>query len=392
MNRRRFVSLSTGLVAGSVGFARGEARPRVVVVGAGIVGASIAYHLAREGAEVTVCERERPAAGATSRSFAWINSTFSKQPRSYYELNLAGMAAWRRLEGELEGNLRVQWGGSVEWYPPGKGADQLRTDLRRHQAWGYAARALDEDHLRRLLPGVVSGPVAAASWSEQEGSVDPVHAVRVLLAQAERLGSRLLHPCTVTGLDLVGGRIAAVRTDGGRLEADTVVLAAGVGSPQVAALAGVKVPLKDSPGVLAHTAPLPRGLPLVALCPGAHVVQRPSGRVVTGSSFAGSPLMSADEATGRGLLREAERFLPFLEGAALAETTLGWRVMPEDEMPILGFVAGRPNLYLAAMHSGVTLAPLVGQHAATEILDGVPVEALEPYRLSRFKPLLRRNA
>ena len=58
--------------------------------------------------------------------------------------------------------------------------------------------------------------------------------------------------------------------------------------------------------------------------------------------------------------------------------------MPEDELPILGFVADRPNLYVAAMHSGVTLAPLVGQHAATEILDGVPVEALAPFRLARF--------
>ena len=85
-----------------------------------------------------------------------------------------------------------------------------------------------------------------------------------------------------------------------------------------------------------------------------------------------------------GLLRAAAVFLPFLEGAPLAETTVGFRVLPEDEMPILGFAPGRPNLYVAAMHSGVTLAPLVGQHAATEILDGIAVEAFAPYRLSRF--------
>jgi glycine/D-amino acid oxidase-like deaminating enzyme len=114
------------------------------------------------------------------------------------------------------------------------------------------------------------------------------------------------------------------------------------------------------------------------------VVQRESGRVVTGSSFGGSPLVDAHEEGGRRLLRAAAEFLPFVAGAALAETTVGFRVLPEDEMPILGFASGRPNLYVAAMHSGVTLAPLVGQHAATEILDGVAVEALEPYRLSRF--------
>ena len=75
------------------GFAKND---RVVIAGAGIIGASIAYHLAKRGARVTVLEKQRPGAGATEKSFAWINS-FSKQPRSYYDLNLHGMAGWRRL-------------------------------------------------------------------------------------------------------------------------------------------------------------------------------------------------------------------------------------------------------------------------------------------------------
>ena len=94
--------------------------------------------------------------------------------------------------------------------------------------------------------------------------------------------------------------------------------------------------------------------------------------------------MDAHEAGGRGLLRAAARFLPFLEGATLAETTVGSRVLPEDEMPFLGFASGRPNLTSQPCTAASPLAPLVGQHAATEILDGVVVEALEPYRLSRF--------
>ena len=72
-------------------------RDRVVIVGAGIIGASIGYHLARRGARVTILEKQRPGAGATEKSFAWINANPSKQPRSYYELNLLGIAGWRRL-------------------------------------------------------------------------------------------------------------------------------------------------------------------------------------------------------------------------------------------------------------------------------------------------------
>ena len=91
MNRRTALALLAATVA--KGFAKND---RVVIAGAGIIGASIAYHLAKRGANVTVLEKQRPGAGATEKSFAWINS-FSKQPRSYYDLNLYGIAGWRRL-------------------------------------------------------------------------------------------------------------------------------------------------------------------------------------------------------------------------------------------------------------------------------------------------------
>jgi glycine/D-amino acid oxidase-like deaminating enzyme len=294
------------------------------------------------------------------------------------------MAAWRRLEKDLGGALRVQWGGSVEWYPAGSKADRLRADLRRHQEWGYGVRAADEAELRRLVPGLLPGPVAAGSFSDGEGAVDPAHAVAVLLTAAKRFGASVHHPCAITRLDVDGGRVQRVHTSTGSLEADVLVLAAGVDTPELAALLGVTVPLKDAPGVLAHTVPLPRHLERVTLAPGAHVTQRFSGRVVTGSDFGGSP--AAEELAGQGqsLLREAARFLPFLEGATVEQVTVGFRVMPKDELPIVGFAGGCPNLYIAAMHSGVTLAPLVGQLAATEILEGTPVESLRPFRLSRF--------
>jgi glycine/D-amino acid oxidase-like deaminating enzyme len=77
-------------------------------------------------------------------------------------------------------------------------------------------------------------------------------------------------------------------------------------------------------------------------------------------------------------------FLPNVKDVPVERVTLGYRVMPRDEYPILGFAPACPNLYVAATHSGVTLAPLIGELASIEILDGVPVEMLEPYRPSRF--------
>src|ERR1700722_20633504 len=103
---------------------------RIVVVGAGIIGASIAYHLVKRGAKVVIAEAVRPGAGATEKSFGWINATFSKSPRSYFDLNQLGLAGWRRLETELGSELKVQWGGSGAWRAAAGPPDRTAEDLR----------------------------------------------------------------------------------------------------------------------------------------------------------------------------------------------------------------------------------------------------------------------
>jgi glycine/D-amino acid oxidase-like deaminating enzyme len=384
MHRRHFLEVLAALAA--TPYLRADDAPpkQIVVAGGGIIGTSIAYHLARRGARVTLLEKLRPGSGATGNSFAWLNATFSKQPRNYFDLNLFGIAGWHRLQQELNGSLQIQWGGCVEWYPGGKDADQLRQDVRNHHDWGYDTRFVDESEFRQLLPNVVSGPTEAASFSAPEGTLDPLHAVNALMQAGKQSGVHVVYPCEVTSLELSSGSIRAVETTKGRFPADVFVLACGLDSPYLGRMAGLEIPLRSTPGVLAHTAPMPRLLERIALAPGAHLKQTPDGRIVTGMEFGG--VLSSDKslARGREMLREASRFLPGLKNAPLERVTLGWRVLPKDEFPIVGFDGRCPNLYLAAMHSGMTLAPIIGQFAATEILDGTPVKLLEPYRLSRF--------
>jgi len=357
---------------------------QIVVVGGGIVGASIAYHLARRGAQVTLVERAKPAAGATGNSFAWINATFSKQPRAYFELNALGMAGWRRLDQEFSGDLQIQWGGCVEWHPAGAEAEALRKEVQRAQQWGYAVHLTEQAEFHRLLPFLLPGPVAAASFCEQEGAVDPVYVTQTMVEKARQWGARVVYPCEVTGMARSGGRVRSLETTAGRMELDTLVLAAGVDTLRLAAMAEVRVPLKASPGVLAHTAPMAPLVDRVALGPRAHMKQNPDGRVVTGSDFGGTRATDNSREFGEKLVERAAEYLPELKHTQLERVTLGWRVMPQDEYPILGFAEGCPNLYVAATHSGVTLAPVIGQFAALEILDGARVEMLAPYRPARF--------
>jgi glycine/D-amino acid oxidase-like deaminating enzyme len=149
-------------------------------------------------------------------------------------------------------------------------------------------------------------------------------------------------------------------------------------------MAGVTVPLKPSPGVLVHTAPQPRLIDRVVLAPIAHMKQKPDGRIVTGVGFGGTPSKDDSREGGVKFLKTASAVLPELGDAQLEKVTLGWRPLPKDDFPIIGFAPGRRDVYITVMHSGVTLSPLVGRLAAVEILDGVSAEPLEPYRLSRF--------
>jgi glycine/D-amino acid oxidase-like deaminating enzyme len=357
---------------------------RVVIAGGGIIGANLAYRLARRGAAVTLVERARPAAGATANSFAWINATYSKRPLAYFTLNRLGIEAWQQLDRELPGQLPIRWGGSVEWYGDPKRAAAFREEVRHHQAWGYPAHAIDEAALRALEPHVEPGAVATAAHAESEGSVDPVAVTEALLARAATLGARVLHPAEVTGLDERNGRLRAVRTSSGDIEADVLIVACGTDTPRVAAMAGVRVPLKDSPGVLVHTPPQPRVLERVVLSPIAHMKQKPDGRIVTGSGFGGSATTESSREAGERFLESARQVLPAFGNAGVEKVTLGWRPLPQDEFPIVGFPPARRDVYITVMHSGVTLSPLVAQLAAFEILDGVEPEPLAPYRPARF--------
>ena len=343
-----------------------------------------AYHLARRGADVTLFEKSRPAAGATQNSFAWINASSSKRPFHYHHLSRLGGLGYRQLEQELGGDLKVQWGGSLDWTADPGRARGIRERVAQSQRWGYPARLIDEEEFQKLEPNVVPGPVSAAYFSEEEGSIDPVRTTEVLIEHAKAAGARVEYPCEVTEIDLRWGRLRGVKTTRGDFELDVLVVAAGVDTPKLAAMAGLDVPLIGSRGVLAHAKPSERLIERVVLSPGAHMKQKFDGRLVAGMGFGATPVKEASDEEGEKILASGVKYLPALEKLELERVTLGFRPLPKDGHPILGFCEGAPELYLAVMHSGVTLCPVVGRLASIEILDRVDVELLKHYRYERF--------
>jgi glycine/D-amino acid oxidase-like deaminating enzyme len=352
--------------------------PRVLVAGGGIVGAAIAFALARRGAAVVVAERAVPGAGATGASFAWANAGLAKEPRHYFDLHRHALGDWQRLLRDLGGRLDARFAGTVEWQPPGAAADELRRALRRHQAWGSPAHELDGEALARLLPHVVTGPVGVAVLAPDEGAPDPVAAAESLLAAATAHGADVRRGCAVLAAEERAGGLRVV-TDAGDVGCDRLVLACGIDTPALAAAFGLAVPLVVSAGTNVHTAPLPPLVEPVVLAPGAHVLQRADGTVVTGRDFGGGDATaSADE-----LLAAAAGVLPALADAPIARLTRGMRVLTADGFPAVGPAPGG-RVHVAVTHSGVSLAPLLGRLVAAEILDEVESDLLGPYRPGRF--------
>jgi glycine/D-amino acid oxidase-like deaminating enzyme len=351
--------------------------PRILVIGAGIVGASIAYHLARRGTSVTVIDRGQPAGEATEKSFAWINATYGN-PEPYFRLRFQSMAEYRRLEDELDGALGVAWQGCLMWDLEDAALEDFAT---RHAAWGYDVRLVEHAEIAALEPGLIDPPHRAA-YAAGDGTIEPALATGALLAAAKSLGAEIRLDTDVAHLATMTGGIR-VHTSAGALEADCCVLAAGVGTTVLCAGLGVKLPMRPTPGLLVHSRPVPPLLRHVVEAPGVHMKQE-RGRIVAGVDFGGGPAPNDREAEGLRLLGLVRGHLRGADDLAMERVTVGLRPMPEDGMPVVGFAPEAPGLYLATMHSGITLAAAVGRFAAMEILDGARVELLGPYRPERF--------
>ena len=382
-------------------------RANIAVIGAGILGASIAWRLGRRGVNVTLIDKGRPGHGASSHSFAWINAG-AKEPIGYHNLNRRSLEMWPRFAAAIgddgdPDSVGLRWGGKVSWESEPAAAEALVSRVRQLQSWGYPSRLIDRAELRKLEPSLDVGPVAAAEYSPNEGQVEPQMVVDACLRRLAEMECEVVQGTEVIGFEQDGeGWIRSLATASGGRAVDAVVIAAGTDITALAALAGVNVPQAESPGVVIRTNPLPpllQNVPIVyapALGDGRreiHLRQCADGRLMIGEGDQESLAEDDSQAHANDLLARARRYLPGLNGAQAIPVPVGWRPMPLDGYPVLGFASEAPNLYVALTHSGVTLAPALSQLAAQEICDGTPANAvLGPYRPQRFAGLTAEEA
>jgi len=372
---------------------------RVVIIGAGIVGSSIAYNLSKRGCDVVLIDKKGPAAQASGNSFAWLNATYFDQPRSYFDLRVQSMNEYHRLEKDVD--IPVRWGGSLEWYNSVETEAEMIAGVRRIQSQGTPAWMIDRDQVSQVEPYLRLNSRYKIAYSRRDGAVDPAGTTRALVERSVANGATTVFPASVTSIDKQRAGIT-VNTNVDAFEADLAVIAAGINANETARMAGLDVQLLNpaTPGILVTTKPMAPILNTVIYTNDTHVHQLNDGRLIVGektgppsttqhSAFLTEkpntyPTVELSQQHAERVLKTAGKYLPQLENAEVENVGVGWRPLPVDGLPIIGRPQKNPSIYLAAMHSGVTLAPIVGHLAAMEILDGVRVDSLADFRFERL--------
>ncbi|MGW6921894.1 NAD(P)/FAD-dependent oxidoreductase [Streptomyces sp. NPDC054950] len=370
----------------------------VVVVGAGMVGAACALYAARAGLDVILVDRG-PVAGGTTGAGEGNLLVSDKEPGPELQLALLSTKLW--------GELAQEMGAAVEYEPKGglvvastpASLTALAELAAGQRAAGVSAVQVDADQLHELEPYLARG-LAGGVLYPQDAQVMPTLAAAHLVRAS---GARLQTGRTVTQVLLdTAGAVRGVRTDRGDILAPAVVNAAGTWGSEVAALAGVRLPVLPRRGFVLVTEPLPRRVRhkvyaadyVADVASDSAALQ--TSPVVEGTA-AGPVLIGASrERVGfdrsfslpvvRALAAGATRLFPFLEQVRAMRTYLGFRPYLPDHLPAVGPDPRVPGLFHACGHegAGIGLATGTGHLIAQTLTGRRPELELAPFRPDRF--------
>jgi glycine/D-amino acid oxidase-like deaminating enzyme len=248
------------------------------VVGVGILGACVGWELMRLGADVLLIDAGRPGEGVTNWSFSWVNASNKTARRSYFELNVAGMAAYRELAGIVGPDSWWHPSGHLRWADdPVVHAGLLET-ARLLDEWHYRVELLSGAEVRRRLePALAVADDAPVLFYPDEAWVHGRRLVSLLVGQAVALGAERYFGTAVRDIGTAsdGSVRTVVLSDGTRLDVDAVVNAAGPDAAHVAALVARHLPMRHEPGVVTRlTCPQ---VPIRRAMHTPHVEIRPDG-------------------------------------------------------------------------------------------------------------------
>ncbi len=354
-----------------------------VIIGAGAVGGSVAFHLAEAGLNVVLVDKAFPGAGTSRATQAGIG-VYAKKPRANLLLNMKGAELYPSLVARLGADVELDMCGVLNVAFSAQELERMRAFLAtQHETPGYRAKMLTGDEARAMEPALAPD-IAGAAFCPLDGSVNSLLYVHALARGVVRLGGRILAWTEVRQITRRGGESWSVDTSGGAIEARWVVNCAGVDAKRIGQMVGVEIPIEPNRGHVLVTEALP---PMIRRRISGPTLMR---QTVSGTMLLGQTeeLVGRDEAESLPLLTAqaavCRRILPALGRVKVIRSFVGFRPWPPDGMPVFGEVPGVPGFLVAVGHSGITWSPAIGMLLTELVTTGKPSLPLEPYSIARF--------
>jgi sarcosine oxidase subunit beta len=364
----------------------------VVIVGGGVVGCSIAYHLACRGQrDVLVLEREAVGAGTTSKAAGGIRAQFPTETE--IRMSQESMRVFERFEDEFgvdPGFRRIGYLFLVS-DPADLRGFEARVALQRRL--GVDVRVVSPAEAGALVPALRVDDLVAAVWSPDDGMAGPADVTAGFARRARDLGVRIVEGVEVEAVEREGGRVTAVLTSAGRVAAGTIVNAAGPAAARVGRLAGVDLPVHPRRRHIFFTEPFPalRGpVPLTTDRASGFYFRKEMEQVLlspgdvedVGDDFA----VAVDRRRIEETVQKALHRLPIIEQARIAGGWAGLRPLTPDDHAIIGWAPGVERFFLAVGFGGHGFqhSPATGRLVAEWLVDGAPSVDLSLFDPARF--------
>lgn len=396
MYRRDFLKLlSTIALYSPLASASKKNQKKITVVGAGIVGSCIAHELSRLGQNVTIIDKSMPGSGTSGKSFNWVNATYPKRPYSYNYLSQLGLGAFDDLYRYID--FPSKWNGSLEWFVDAKKHKKLLDNVNQLLKYPTYSKHEIIDSLKAssLEPNIDFNKNNNIVYSVEDGAIDALKTIENLVARTKFNGGNIINNCTFKNSIYRSGKLSSINTSLGEIETDLIIFATGIDTNS---LINKKVLRDPTAGIIIKTKPYNSIINKIIVGPGIHIHQQNDGRLIIGEQD-GAPESHKMRLKGypskfpssmlayqhaNKILNTAKSFIKSMDEVELESVHIGWRPLPLDGLPIIGFINSNQDSYVASMHSGISLGPIVGKIVAQEITENINNNLLNNFRPSRF--------
>jgi sarcosine oxidase subunit beta len=377
-------------------------KAEVVVIGGGVIGSSIVYHLAKKGLKVVLLEKNGIASG-TSSACEGLVLLQSKKPGVHLKLALESAKKFYNLKNELNYDIEYRNNGGMVVIENNEELKAMKIFVEKQKSIGLEVYLLDKDKAIEKEPAL-SHDILGSTFSPLDAQVNQIYLSYAFINSAKNLGAKIYTHTEVTGIKLESNKIRLIETTKGEIETEIVINAAGVYSPEIGRMVNLDIPIKPRRGQLLVTEEVPKILNGVLISAkyiaakfnpslaeiegeGISIEQTASGNLLIGSTreFVGMNKNTTLEGIN-SIAKHIIMLFPQLKEINIIRTFAGFRPYTSDGLPILGKVKEIEGFIMAAGHEGdgIALSPITGDLIAELVVEGKTSIPLDEFKLERF--------